>query len=840
MTMLGAQERAALLPTSGEDLPPNNNEGARSSNRSEYRRLNVQLALSLAVIVGTVVLLGSSQWGPSSSSSSTSESAETHLARYEGLAVEDGFEADIVVTNGYGSPPEGSKLYPWLEGQVVVEPHKESTLEVKFDADVYGDDLKFAWSIQAPGGTGEASTFSGSKITYRFESLGRYEVKAYAMDSKNEDGPFLGSVSISARALYVKREIRDLTEPDRKIFLDAAVTMWTIDTDTGKKIYGDNFVGMDTFILSHADEATGDVKCDRWHEGTGFLTHHLALADSFETSLRAIDRRATTPYWDFTIEGQQIEDAGGGPDMLADISPALTAKWFGSVDEESHVRDSRWAHLPSVTVNDVSDSTMAALSNTVVHNSYGIIRAPWNNAPDKELIRHMADVCGQVPENKAIPTCNTHFNVMSLTTFADFQLEIAGYGHGTMHVNTGGVFGKCTTAIPDLYAKYPKEMASKWTMSKLADAVNSNPEYTGDTVNWKDEEEFTMRDMMKRYVNLEYFHIFRTLWRSQTCAMDGLPKALQCPETCEDGEDCTCTCKGIDGEDNENFDWENLYPCMFASDTPKAIFDAVVTPDLKKDIVTMMCSTFVKEGENVESASPADPVFWMIHPILDRMITLKRLTEMNEGVSFGTMGTIFPFEDTSWLDYSYYSTNDYTCEGHGMFDAVISAPVPLPQKIIELGDDNGDGVLSNIEFYEVSDPTTGDGLDYIFADFKWDHCTSDMLPEDEALVVAPAPHGPASEGSAELAANSGSTSESVAPEENSSTDARRLSSSSKPMVYTEADFHILKTNVKPAGVDALKAESIRPSQPLKEYYSDVDAFRKGKGPRPGKDLTSSS
>merc|ERR1712196_140956 len=212
-------------------------------------------------------------------------------------------------------------------------------------------------------------------------------------------------------------------------------------------------------------------------------------------------------------------------------------------------------------------------------------------------------------------------------------------------------------------------------------------------------------------------------------------------------------------------------------------------------------------GENVESASPADPVFWMIHQILDRMITLKRLAEVNEGVSFGTMGTILPFEDTSWLDYSYYSNEEYPCEGHGMFDAVISASVPLPQKIIELGDDNRDGVLSNIEFYEVSDPITGDGLDYIFADFKWDHCTSDMLPDDETLS---------------LAANSGSPLESAPPEENSSTDARRLSSSSKLVVNTGADFHVLKTSLKPDGVDSIKAESIRPSQPIKEYYSDVD------------------
>ena len=66
--------------------------------------------------------------------------------------------------------------------------------------------------------------------------------------------------------------------------------------------YGTDYTGMDRFVSVHADQATGEIACDHWHEGSGFLTHHLALSLSFEMSLRAIDRRVTTPYWDFTIE----------------------------------------------------------------------------------------------------------------------------------------------------------------------------------------------------------------------------------------------------------------------------------------------------------------------------------------------------------------------------------------------------------------------------------------------------------------------------------------------------------------------------------------------------------
>ena len=77
------------------------------------------------------------------------------------------------------------------------------------------------------------------------------------------------------------------------------------------------------------------------------MTHHLALSVSFESSLRAVDKRVTMPYWDFTIEGEQILKAGSGPKTIFSISPIFTSTWFGSTDELSHVGDSRWAHAPS-------------------------------------------------------------------------------------------------------------------------------------------------------------------------------------------------------------------------------------------------------------------------------------------------------------------------------------------------------------------------------------------------------------------------------------------------------------------------------------------------------------
>ena len=159
-------------------------------------------------------------------------------------------------------------------------------------------------------------------------------------------------------------------------------------------------------------------------------------------------------YWDFTKEGEAILKAGLGPSKLPTVSDVFTAEWFGASDELSHISDGRWAHTPAHRAA-IDPATGAAVG---VHNSYGFIRAPWNNANDREVVRHMSDVCGLEPVNKPIPTCKTHYAVMSQTSFPTFQLEIAGYGHGPMHVNTGGVYGGCAGAMDKLYTNYENEM----------------------------------------------------------------------------------------------------------------------------------------------------------------------------------------------------------------------------------------------------------------------------------------------------------------------------------------------------------------------------------------------
>ena len=175
---------------------------------------------------------------------------------------------------------------------------------------------------------------------------------------------------------YVKREIRSLTPEDRTRFLNAAHTLWEYSTEEGRKVFGGDFTSIQTFVEVHS-QASNDMLCDSFHGGTGFLTRHLALTNSFEAALRAIDPAVTLPYWDFTIEGEEIYELNKNPSYLMEITPVFSAEWFGSVDIDHHIADGRWAHSAMPMAQD----------ENMTQNSYGYIRSYWNNNPDSEVTR---------------------------------------------------------------------------------------------------------------------------------------------------------------------------------------------------------------------------------------------------------------------------------------------------------------------------------------------------------------------------------------------------------------------------------------------------------------------
>lgn len=547
--------------------------------------------------------------------------------------------------------------YPWVKGRGVVEPMKTTLLQLEgMDSTAAASAALYTWSIgQYNNQTGEVNpqtmatvTSTGSQLKYVFGLPSTYGVSVSVVDAA---GVTLAVHSTEVLCRYVKRELRSLTEDDRDAFLDAAVALWDLDIDTGREKYGDRFTTISEFVLLHAFKSTGDVECDQFHEGTGFMAHHFALTVAFESSLRAVNPAVTVPYWDFTIEGEAIDEAGGSPAMLGDVSPFFSDEWFGSTDENNHIQDSRWAHTAVIVMADLSNSSEKAKmvkDEKFMTNSYGIITAPWNNNADSELARSMSSVCGMEPTNKKIPTCSNHFSLLNETDLGEFMLLLPGVGHGPMHVNTGGVYGECEDSMADFYVKWADELALNVTIGPSNELMSDEEMVLVDDADMGDYTVYSKSELFQEKIHLEYFHMYRMLWRSQTCALDGQPLQLQCPDSCDfetPSDECTCTCAGMSGDDWDSDAWLNVQPCMYASNTTQVLMEAILSEDLRKDFVTQLCSTSVQEGQQLESASPLDILFWMIHPVLDRILTAKRLAGSVEGevIEFNNYGQVTPF-----------------------------------------------------------------------------------------------------------------------------------------------------------------------------------------------------
>jgi len=509
-------------------------------------------------------------------------------------------EIYITATNEYG---QFTAPYPWMNdvaGTQLIEPYRETTLTLT-GTYAESEGYSFVWVIE-----GLDTTLEGTSPTLTLTDVGKYTVNVHAY---NADGDYQATYSTLFICKYVKREIRTLTDTDRDAVLDAMAAVWQYSQEEGEALYGKKFTSIEKYVTVHS-AASNDIMCDMYHEGSGFLTHHLGMAVSFEAAIRSVNPAVTLPYWDFTIEGEYIKNLGKPPSYMMEFTPIFSADWFGSVDDDNHIQDGRWAH---------SLMPVAADEETT-QNSYGFIRSYWNNNPDEEIARHLFDACGSEPEHKAIPHCSTHYDILNAKNFGLVQLLSPGDGHGPMHVQTGGVWGGCTDAYYAFIDKWGDFLDTTMTDEEVIASGNDLHTFTN---KWGSTGQ--RRVMVEKAIMGEYFHIYRSMWRSHMCAVDGQGALLECPEECDVEtvafEECTCNVNKLT---NGETTWQNLFPCVLNSESNRIYFNSTMPDELLEDLTTFLATSSVLEGEMIESASTADPLFWIIHPVIERLVSAKR------------------------------------------------------------------------------------------------------------------------------------------------------------------------------------------------------------------------
>ena len=192
-------------------------------------------------------------------------------------------------------------------------------------------------------------------------------------------------------------------------------------------------------------------------------------------------------------------------DTYPQVTEMLSDEWFGSVDENNHIADSRWAHTVMPKQRDKLSS---------VKNSYGIIRSYWNNNPDEEINRFLFKTCGVEPEWKKIPACEEHWAVLNAYNLGAFQQIAPGDGHGPMHVQLGGMGGGCVEKYQQFLEKWGDFLAQDVTEAELnsinyAVAMNKADMEAAGYTKWKWGYSAPRQLMFDKAIMGEYFHIYR-------------------------------------------------------------------------------------------------------------------------------------------------------------------------------------------------------------------------------------------------------------------------------------------------------------------------------------------
>ena len=483
-------------------------------------------------------------------------------------------------------------------------------------------------------------------------------IKEYSTATNSETNNYEGR----AQCMYVRREVRALSNSDLSLTMDAMHTLWSTSEDEGQEIYGEDFHSAGYLLKIHHFNAAWQDS-DHIHEGNGFLAQHIKMTNIFEASMQAVDPSVTIPYWDFTIDDGQGKSAFNSIIMTETIfgsmTPPVNLSWGFSYENDNitsgAIPDGRWAYLESPVNEDFPDLQAA----------YGYMRAPWNMNPSPYVSRFLDDYKIGI----SLPSCTTHYTILKEDTLVNFMYNMQNDPHATTHSLTGGIYG-CETMTSMLDSGYlssvdeQKTLCSKWIFY------------------------------------LKEFYRFGYITPKTDCVVE------------EDVQSSTC---GFDCNGDMNLFLANL-KTKLVSYVPEDMADEgwyawrnfICTGDGGK----------IFSGDHLESASPHDPSFWVIHPTLERLLHAKFMAG-------GFKDTVWPTDAVNEFvcdkaecynsDTDSLSYGADCCYGHFENDQFLD--FLSGNRSLHFGDTNGDII-------KKTDPTSTEySMPYIYDTFTWNHCT---------------------------------------------------------------------------------------------------------------------
>lgn len=507
---------------------------------------------------------------------------------------------------------------------------------------------------------GKGTTKKGVK--FECSAYTKYDMTLYTVDN---DGNVLASQAGSALCLYVRREIRSLTPSDLSAYMDANYVVYSTKDEDGQKKYGPAFVNS-TMMMRYHHFNSAQQDSDHIHEGNGFLIQHLKLTNIFDASVMLVDPSQSIPYWDFTIDSVNGKHAWE--------SFVLTPETYGSMKIPNNISLGFRYEADKVVDGRIVDGRWKDLK--VDENwyypdlkyGYGYLRGPWNMNPSPYISRFAFDF----PQNIDLPDCSSHYSAFAFDDLMDFFYWNSFSPHSLTHTTIGGFFG-C-----DLF----DDLVEKGVFYDKADALKV-------CSSWPFQ--------IKEFWRANY------ITARKDCTVTGAAEDSTC------GFDCN-------PETLENL-WEFFYP----------LFQSVINSDnldvAKKEMMEFICNGKTGKfftGDHLESASPGDPSFWVIHPTLERLLHAKLLAGgfASEAWTSDVVNDFVCIKSTCYN--STTGTSDYyedCCYGHFENDRLLD---PIS------GDRNIRVGPTNAEVYAKTDPRSASySMYYIYDKFEWDHCAAD-------------------------------------------------------------------------------------------------------------------
>jgi hypothetical protein len=428
--------------------------------------------------------------------------------------------------------------------------------------------------------------------------------------------------------------------------------------------------------MSLHNNLAGALDCDHLHDGMGFLTSHVQMTRLLEASLQAVDASVSLPYWEYTKDVEIIvAQYNGNFQKWADLE-IFSDEFFGKTNLATATIDT--GHFKDLDVLPGSEGY------STVTNSFGLIRAPWNNLNTLKPTRYFGaggnDVDKVVsyvaPDQTSMSTCANLQTVLyesykqGLLTY--FSEEIAQQAHGPIHLFTGGL-----AHTPDLLTWISDTFASSVSATKP-----SYPQY------WNTILEF-------------WLVVQRAAYRF---------KLYTCPESCDVATDtvetCSCSCDADE---------------VFSSDMYAEIFESfgfteTFSDDEIKSLLSYMCDNTIVVGDHGSSSSPNDPSFWPIHGTVERYSQFLRLHQAFGEDAKGP--NLWPDPGQSVFADNIHPFED-RCVGHYADDKLVFGPV-----------DGAD--FTNIEYFAHISPLS-DHNTYVYDNFIWGHCEEAGSPIDGKL-----------------------------------------------------------------------------------------------------------